>query len=720
MEGTISFAGNTQGNKAISDWSGKYAATNLSISGISSSYTYAEVDAIRLSSSTNPGNMTITFAEDVKIQGIKLDAKAYGSDTGVYLTATTSAHSGSEQIAIGERGIYTFSGFENDGASRTLSFSAVKKKRVVIYGITLTIGGIEAVYPDAVSVTPFPQMEVGDTRKLQVSVTPATANVKEFTYESSNISVATVSEDGVVTAKAVGNTRIYVDARTKDGITSDCFDLEVVEAAPLTPTELAFTEKDIAAAGDYIVDYCPTEGNPKLLIIPVWFSDSDNYINPSKKANVRADIEKAYVGTAGETGWHSVSSYYEEESKGEMFLEATVSEWYDCGLPSSDFYADDDELEYYPTDDLVPVATDWYFEHHDDSRTNYDSDGNGLLDGVMLIYGAPDCQALGNNDAKNLWAYCYWLQDKTKISVLQPGPNAFFWASYDFMYSSSTALNRAGTSYASGDTSHCTVDAHTFIHEMGHVLGLDDYYDYGDGNYCHAGGFSMQDYNVGGHDPYSVMAYGWADPYIPTKSASLTISAFQKNHDLILLTPEWNANDSPFDEYLLIELYTPTGLNEFDSVYRYQSGYPQGPSSTGIRLWHVDARLAYYYVSGNYLVTDANCITTNPYAGSYGATQAFTNTMGDDDYGSPLGSSYQKYHALQLLRNDTSAGANNPYAIENGDLFGDGSSFSMSQFSKQFPIQGKMNSNKNLGWSFSVTINGSGHNATATIDLVKA
>ena len=43
------------------------------------------------------------------------------------------------------------------------------------------------------------------------------------------------------------------------------------------------------------------------------------------------------------------------------------------------------------TDNLVTSAPDWYFENHsDESRTDYDSNGDGYLDGVILVYAAPE------------------------------------------------------------------------------------------------------------------------------------------------------------------------------------------------------------------------------------------------------------------------------------------------------------------------------------------
>ena len=485
-------------------------------------------------------------------------------------------------------------------------------------------------------------------------------------------------------------------------------------------TAMKRTYVDYTYYNTYDLDSAPTKGSAKLLVIPVWFTDSSNFISESKKETVRSDIQAAYFGTEGAVGWHSVKSFYETESQGRLTLEGTVSSWYECKKSTSTYYTSYDD-----TMDLVKPAVDWYFSNNTgESRKDYDRDGDGYLDGVMLIYGAPDYSSWGKSSYENLWAYCYWLQETNYNSKNNPGPNTFFWASYDFMYNSSKASTRTGkSSYGGGDCSHASLDAHTYIHEMGHVFGLDDYYDYGSPGYCPAAGFSMQDYNVGGHDPYSVMAMGWADPYIPTQSCDITISAFQKNHDLILLTPSWNSYDSPFDEYLLLELYTPTGLNAFDSTYSYSGNYPKGPNVPGIRLWHVDARLAYcssLTAAGEPVYKYAQ-LTTNPaYNAAYGITHAFSNTVGNADYGSVLGSSYYNYHLLSLVRNSTSESVNTTSLLSSSDLFRNGSSFSMSTYSSQFVKSGKLNSNVSLGWSFSVSLSGTGDNAQATIHLTKA
>ena len=482
----------------------------------------------------------------------------------------------------------------------------------------------------------------------------------------------------------------------------------------MSKTHFDYDYDDYQANNFYTVDNCPLTGSPKLLIIPIWFNDSDTFINTSAKENIRSDIQKAYLGTNAETGWRSVKTFYEEESAGELTLTGTVTDWYSVNSSYTTYGADQSK-----TTSLVTTATNWYFSNNSsDSKSNYDTNHDGYLDGVLLIYAAPDYSALDNENYGNLWAYCFWLQE-AKGTASNPKPNVFFWASYDFMYDSSTSSSRTGgkSSYASGDCSHCTIDAHTFIHEMGHVLGAEDYYDYSQ-QYNPAGGFSMQDYNVGGHDPYTVMAYGWADPYIPTTSMSITINDFQSSHDLILLAN--HSVDSPFDEYLLLELYTPTGLNKMDSDYKYDS-CPKGPTTPGIRVWHIDARLAYGYQSGEDWYVDPDHMTTDPTHGEvmHAMSNTYYNASDEEleDYYSPFGDGYYDYNILQLIRNNTTYTYQPTNNLSASDLFVQGNSFSMNTYKKQFVGSTNMNNGSTLGWSFTVT---SLSSSSATIQLTKA
>lgn len=491
-------------------------------------------------------------------------------------------------------------------------------------------------------------------------------------------------------------------------------------ANPIEKTNLRYTVDDYIDNSVYAKSSCPTSGSPKLLIIPIWLTDSSSIItNSTYKANIKTDIEKAFLGTQDDTGWHSLSSYYYEESDGALNLTGVVTDWYSASYSISQVGSN---MSY--TTAIIESATDWYFNTYDTTanRSDFDYDGDGYLDGIMTIYAAPDFTQSNYSSYSNLWAYCYWLQGNADIS--NPQPNAFFWCSYDFFYGANTVYGRTGNVYFRGDTTNCTIDTHTVIHEFGHVLGLNDYYDYS-GQYNPAGGFSMQDYNVGGHDPYSVMLSGWADPYIPNESCTIEIGAFQSTKDLILLTPSWNSSNSPFDEYLLLELYTPTGLNEFDSVNHYYYGYyPQGPSTAGIRVWHVDSRLINFASSTRIYTT----LITNPAQSSYGVLQAMTNTYDSTTedmsgylsvWGDVFGNTYYDCNELQLIRNSTTATYRPTDDLNASSLFVDGDSFSMDDYSSQFVNGSSLNSGSSLGWNFSVSITGYGENAKASITCTK-
>ena len=584
----------------------------------------------------------------------------------------------------------------NDGFTKTGTYKvAVKKGTITSNTIDIHVQE-ERVYATSFDLVGDATFKALQPVQLAVNVTPSNFTQRvEFTLSNNDVLDVKRTKTGLeLYGEFVGECDITVSIRDSE-TTYLSKTHHVTVLSPVEKTVISQTYHDYMAHSHYPLNSCPVEGTPKLLVIPVWFSDSDNYISTSKKASVRSDIQKAYFGTSSETGWESVSTFYNKESSGELTLQGTVADWYAPGN-SSAYYAYNTST----TVSLVKQAVSSYFhDHPTDARTNYDYDGDGYLDGVMLIYAAPDYRTAGDASRSNLWAYCYWCQTEAPSTAL-PSPNVFFWASYDFLYGSNTASERTGYSYAGGDTSHCNIDTHTFIHEMGHVLGVEDYYDYS--NQCSpAAGFSMQDYNVGGHDPYSVMAFGWADPYIPTESVTLRIGEFQKTHELILLTPNFNSYNSPFDEYLLLELYSPTGLNKFDCDNSYEGYYPMGPSQVGIRLWHVDARLTQlkspmpstpkFYTSA--LNNDMTHAMSNTY---------YTAQMEREGRTSPLGQAYCDYNILQLIRNDEDVTYKPKTALRAEDLFYEGDIFNMTKYDGQFKKNAALNSGKKLGWKFSI------------------
>lgn len=454
------------------------------------------------------------------------------------------------------------------------------------------------------------------------------------------------------------------------------------ESTEVTKQSVKYTYQDYSDNNFYETTAMPSIGSPKLLVVPVWLSDSSKFItSTSQKTTIKNHIEEAYFGSTNspDMKWYSVKSYYELNSYGKLHINGVVTDWYTSTYSSS---ITEDQ-----TTNLVKEVANWYKQEVGlDEYKTFDTNLDGYLDALILIYGAPN--SYNNND--NLWAYCFWVQDSSLKNISNPGPNTYFWASYDFMYENNSI---------SGNT----VDAHTYIHEMGHVLGLDDYYDYSNNGNLPAAGFSMQDYNVGSHDPFSKMALGWIDPYVVDSSVTITINSLQESGDVIVLSP--NFTGSPFDEYLMLELYTPTGLNEFDCTYAYSGNYPKGPTVSGIRLWHVDARMRMivesggnYYYSSNYYSSFERASNTAGFLLSMSNT---TYGGGADSYAAAVEAD-RKFDLLALVRNKDANDVAMNKTLSASCLFQQGDTFSMSEYSSSFPNDTKLNSGLDLGFSFEI------------------
>ena len=441
----------------------------------------------------------------------------------------------------------------------------------------------------------------------------------------------------------------------------------------------------------------PSLGNANLLVIPVWFTDSGTMVN--NKENVHKDIEQAFFGTNEETGWRSVKTFYEEESRGFLNVNGDVSPWYECDMSSLDFAKSNSKVP-----DLLFDAIDWYFSlENSKPRMYFDGDADGYLDAVELVYGAHDYVVdyyLNGGDMKNnLWAYTTFL--RTQSNTNKPSINTFTWMSYDFMYEFYGSEERGY-----GDTRNCRIDTRTYIHENGHVLSVEDYYDY-DGQATPVGGFTMQDNDYGGHDPYSVMALGWTRPYIPKKSMTITINPFQGSGDVILLTPSWNEYNSVFDEYILIDYFTPTGLNEMDATDSYR-GFP---NKSGIRVWHVDARVAKTTDSGKLTTTITFDFDNNIVDHLCSNSSGRNNPM----YGR-FKNKYLNYNLLQLIRNDVNVDIMPKNFFQEEDMFYEGDEFTIKKYASQFVNGEELNNGEKLGWSFKVV---SLNEKEATIKVIK-
>ena len=304
----------------------------------------------------------------------------------------------------------------------------------------------------------------------------------------------------------------------------------------------------------------PSEGKIELLVIPIGFSNKSY-------DGVEETLEKAFNGTPEQTGWHSLSSFYAASSFGKLDLHATVLPVYQTGKRwrRSETKAIDEDI-------LTKAIA------HFDDRVDYsafDANGDGTIDCVYLIYLAPY-----DEDSDLWWAFeneiepTFWSYDGVR-------PRTYLWMSIEFF--SEPILY----SFDERDDLGVSINAETLIHETGHALGLDDYYDYGDKPVSNGGlGYlNMMDGNQGDHDPFSKAILGWIEPtFVYKTDYAAVLSPFEENGDALIISK--TGKNSYFQEYFIVCYYTPTGAFELKS--QKDVGIF---SESGVLIYHINAAL---------------------------------------------------------------------------------------------------------------------------------
>lgn len=119
-------------------------------------------------------------------------------------------------------------------------------------------------------------------------------------------------------------------------------------------------------------------------------------------------------------------------------------------------------------------------------------------------------------------------------------------------------------------------------------------------------------------------ALGWIDPRAITNSTKLTnkgltvtLKPFESSGDALVVGLP-NNNGWYGEEYIILEYYTPTGLNERDSQYAYGSysplsgsSYPKGFTQSGIIAYHVDSRYGIFTASSKGYSLSSYVLTEN-------------------------------------------------------------------------------------------------------------
>ena len=343
-------------------------------------------------------------------------------------------------------------------------------------------------------------------------------------------------------------------------------DADGVYAVDLTKGKYA---KNVTEQG-YYLGGCPTVGKPQVLVVPVQFSD----VTAASKGYDIPTIKNAFGGDMGTTDYRSVHDYYYTSSYGQLDIQFTVLDsWFTPKYNSSyylnatmDYYGEQVECGDQMVIDEILASLNGTMD-----LSKFDSDDNGLIDAVVIVNTLEI-----DYDVTMQWAYRYWNiytdDDGNYYEYDGVSANDYLWASYQFLFEDEN-----------GDfTDTSAVNTYTYIHEFGHVLGADDYYDTAyvgspmDGN-------DIMDSALGDHNAYTKFNFGWVTDsrlIVAENSVTVTLEDFSKNGDSIIIANDWDDELGAYQEYFVLLYYRNVGLNA--------DGYF---AEEGIVVYHVNASL---------------------------------------------------------------------------------------------------------------------------------
>ena len=328
---------------------------------------------------------------------------------------------------------------------------------------------------------------------------------------------------------------------------------------PSFPTDI----KTVLSFGNNRREVLPSTGKPYLTVIPVDFSDAPASSFPGLYLD---QLKEAFFGNGVSNQYVSLAEYYDKTSFHRLQVQGEVTpkpfrseETYATLKAKSNASQTKAALTRIYLD-----AIDWYNAQDFKTRDLHNGDA------IYFVYLAPYAGMDGTPGTRSSMMWAFTINDPAPIC----------WSSYYMMHPREDG----------------SVDAHTFIHEFGHMLGLKDYYDqnsFAELSPCSPlGRMDMMDCSLGEHGAFSKMLLNWETPRVINDECQITLRPSTGNGDFVLL-PFGDYNGTAYDEYVLLDFYAPSYLNAADATLR------SDPTMSlmrryGVRAYHVDARLGLF------------------------------------------------------------------------------------------------------------------------------
>lgn len=422
----------------------------------------------------------------------------------------------------------------------------------------------------------------------------------------------------------------------------------------------------------------PSIGEVTPLVVPVQWSD---YADPDPAG--RLDMIRERLGrivdesgrvTDYSTDIHSLSAYYDAVSLGNYHIESFLTDWVTVPYTveegtNLDMLSHSLPDEIYATVQQMHPNMDW---------SQFDRNADGIVDMVIYISAAPE------SDVLNIMSFIGGAHNRRGYDGGRAGtpekPNL-----KDFICVGTGVLD---------------ADEHVILHEYGHGFGLIDYYDVTYQGGDAVGQFDMQSGSYGDWNGYSKYSVGWIEPEVVTglaggESVEIIIGSMAETGDAIVIPAAGADFDGPFGEYMLVDLFTATGVNETDASKHFKLA-----DEVGVRIYHINANMEHRTLINKY--GDETVIGTVNIANDY------------KDSG--------KYHIELLQRggdNTFTDLLNTRAQFAPQDLFRTSDVFTAERYS-EFLTDGRMDNGSEFGYTIEiVSIEENGADSTATIRITR-
>ena len=374
--------------------------------------------------------------------------------------------------------------------------------------------------------------------------------------------------------------------------------------------------KDVTNQGEY-ANGCPPTGSPAVLVIPVQFSDIT-----AESKGYTTDVLVEVLSKGGKTDYYSLYDYYYISSYGQLTLDITVLDFWFTPEHESEYYSqftftyEDQEL---PQGEqlILDEALDYLDDFMDLSQ--FDSDNNGTIDSVVLVNTLEIDPTISY-----YWAFRYFNfyrdEDGSYYEYDNVHAKDYIWMPYQFIFEG----DDENGNHIYNDTS--AMNTNTFIHEFGHILGLEDYYDYASINTPLI--YDIMYHGLGDHNAYSKFNLGWITTsrlVVTDSTITLTLEDFSKNGDTIIIANNWDDKLGAYQEYYVLVYYTNNGLNAGKG-----NGYF---ADEGVLVYHVNAAMYMQEGKDLYDVYNKNTDVTHEYGTLNNLIDYVLNADGEHVYG---------------------------------------------------------------------------------------